>query len=154
MVSSRWLVVASVTLYAISLPLTAFTHDHGAIFGFWALAEGWFPAIFGIFAFIGSILHGQFANPYFGALSWFANLFMLPLWASLLLKFRPAAIFLATGAICTSSLFWLLDEIPAPDGGSMMHVHAGAGCVCWMGSMILGLIAGLLLEPAEEIPPN
>ena len=149
-VLSRVVLVASIALYATSLFSPAFTHDRGVVSGMEALESGWFPAIFGIAAIPGTLLGGHFEIPYFGAFSWFANPMMLVLWISLLMKFRPIAVLSGIAALCMSTLFVFLDEIPIPEGQTMMHVHAGAGCHYWMGSMVLGLIAALLLTSVEK----
>lgn len=117
-----------------------------------ALESGWFPAIFGIAAIPGTLLGGHWEIPYFGTFSWFANPIMLILWISLLMKYRTVAVVTGIAALCLSTLFVFLNEIPIPDGQTMMHVHAGLGCYYWMGSMVVGLIAALLLQSAEKNP--
>lgn len=145
---SRFLFVLSIVLYILSLLFPAFSHDRGNVPGTEALVSGWFPAIFGVVALVGG------DTSYFGTISWVANPLMLVVWYSLFVKSRPTSIVASVAALCFSSLFSLVHLINIPDGHSMSHVHPGSGCFLWMGSMLIGLLAALFLQPAESDDEN
>ena len=145
---SRFLFVLSIVLYILSLFLPAFAHDRGNVPGTEALALGWFPAAVGVVALLGG------DTSYFGTISWLANPLMLVVWCALFVKSRPHSIVASIAALCFSSLFFLVHTINIPDGHSMFHVHAGRGCFLWMGSMLIGLLAALILQPAKSDDEN